>query len=241
MQRMSRIVAILRSGDAQLWGPGTHAVDTPRLLPTPNSSGQSTRRPAARAGRSRPGPCTRARTKRRGLSARPARIGSSRLAWSIWEAGCTGCVRLRPLWREAASPVPALPPAGLADLRTDHAGAVGDVQISRGILALSRDGEVRAFAAQLLATELLRLRRIRHPLPTPVRARVLPLWRVAGWLTGALSALFRGIRYLRRSPRSSASSTATAPSRSRGSPRATNWSNGGARWRPAGATRRSHT
>jgi ubiquinone biosynthesis monooxygenase Coq7 len=77
----------------------------------------------------------------------------------------------------------------LADLRTDHAGEVGAAQVYRGILAVARDGELRAFAAHHLATELLHLRRIRQWMPASARSRLLPLWRAAGWLTGAMPAL----------------------------------------------------
>jgi ubiquinone biosynthesis monooxygenase Coq7 len=93
------------------------------------------------------------------------------------------------LWRGAAEPSNALPAVVLADLRTDHAGEVGAVQIYRGILAVARNSELRAFAARHLAAELLHLRRIRQWLPASARSRLLPLWRVAGWLTGAMPAL----------------------------------------------------
>ena len=89
----------------------------------------------------------------------------------------------------AASRANALPDAVLADLRTDHAGEEGAAQIYRGILAVARDGELRAFAAHHLATELLHLRRIRQWMPASARSRLLPLWRAAGWLTGAMPAL----------------------------------------------------
>jgi demethoxyubiquinone hydroxylase (CLK1/Coq7/Cat5 family) len=108
---------------------------------------------------------------------------------SVLELAYSAFLRLRPLWRRAASPASALPAATLADLRTDHAGEVGAVQIYRGILAVSRDSEVRAFAARHLATELLHLRRMRQWVPVSSRSRLLPLWRVAGWVTGALPAL----------------------------------------------------
>ncbi len=108
---------------------------------------------------------------------------------NVLELGYSTFLRLRPLWRRAATPPSALPAAVVADLRTDHAGEVGAVQIYRGILAVARDGELRAFAARHLATEVLHLRRIRHWLPSSARSRLLPLWRVAGWVTGAMPAL----------------------------------------------------
>ena len=85
-----------------------------------------------------------------------------------------------------AAPLPA---ALMADLRTDHAGEVGAVMIYRGVLAATRDEGVRRFANRHLATEEGHLAEI-EPLLTPrQRSRLLPLWRVAGWLTGALPAL----------------------------------------------------
>jgi ubiquinone biosynthesis monooxygenase Coq7 len=80
----------------------------------------------------------------------------------------------RPLWRE---------------LRTDHAGEAGAVMIYRGILAVSRDPRVRAFARVHLETEARHLALIEAVVPPAGRSRLLPLWRVAGWLTGALPAL----------------------------------------------------
>jgi demethoxyubiquinone hydroxylase (CLK1/Coq7/Cat5 family) len=108
---------------------------------------------------------------------------------NVLEFGYSIFLRLRPSWRRAATPPNALPLAVVADLRTDHAGEVGAVQIYRGILAIARDSELRAFAARHLAAELLHLRRIRQWLPASARSRLSPLWRVAGWLTGAMPAL----------------------------------------------------
>lgn len=83
----------------------------------------------------------------------------------------------------------ALPAWLAADLRTDHAGETGAVCIYRGLLAASRDAGVRAFAQRHLATEHAHLARIEAWLPPAARSRLLPLWRLAGWLTGALPAL----------------------------------------------------
>lgn len=86
--------------------------------------------------------------------------------------------------------VPAAMPAWLvADLRSDHAGETGAVWIYRGVLALSRDRALRAFAQRHLATEQRHLGLIDTCLPATAHSRLLPLWRVAGWLTGALPAL----------------------------------------------------
>ena len=84
---------------------------------------------------------------------------------------------------------PALPAPVIADLRTDQAGEVGAVCIYLGVLAITRNPTLRAFARRHLATERSHLQRIEAWLPPPHHSRLLPLWRVAGWLTGALPAL----------------------------------------------------
>ena len=84
----------------------------------------------------------------------------------------------------------SLPADVVADLRTDHAGETGAVCIYRGVLRFARDPALRAFAQRHLATEQAHLRQIEAWLPKADRSRLLPLWLVAGWLTGALPALF---------------------------------------------------
>jgi ubiquinone biosynthesis monooxygenase Coq7 len=76
----------------------------------------------------------------------------------------------------------------VSDLRTDHAGETGAVMIYRGILATTRDAAVRRFAQGHLATEAAHLAAIEQLLAPRQRSRLLPLWRAAGWLTGALPA-----------------------------------------------------
>ena len=86
---------------------------------------------------------------------------------------------------DAAGPLTA---ALIADLRTDHAGESGAVMIYRGILAITGDVGVRQFAHGHLATEVSHLAQIEPLLAPRHRSRLLPLWRIAGWLTGALPA-----------------------------------------------------
>jgi len=81
-----------------------------------------------------------------------------------------------------------LPPRLVSDLRTDHAGETGAVMIYRGILAFTRDAAVRGFSQQHLATEAGHLAAVEQLLAPRHRSRLLPLWRAAGWLTGALPA-----------------------------------------------------
>ena len=83
-----------------------------------------------------------------------------------------------------------LTPALIADLQSDHAGEAGAVAIYRGMLAVTRDKAVRRFAIKHIRTELRHLRFFERWLPRRHHSRLLPLWRAAGWLLGATSALF---------------------------------------------------
>ena len=78
----------------------------------------------------------------------------------------------------------------VGDLRSDHAGETGAVWIYRGLLAVSRDSGVREFARRHRITEQSHLDKINAVLPWPQRSRLLPGWRAAGFLTGAIPALF---------------------------------------------------
>ena len=88
------------------------------------------------------------------------------------------------------APGDILPEWVFADLRADHAGEVGAVCIYQGVLQFSRDPELRAFAEHHLATEQKHLRLISDWLPAAQHSSLLTLWRLAGFLTGALPALF---------------------------------------------------
>ncbi len=85
---------------------------------------------------------------------------------------------------------PKVSPALVGDLRSDHAGETGAVWIYHGLLAVSRDAGVREFAQRHRTTEQGHLDKIEAVLPWPQRSRLLPAWRVAGFLTGALPAFF---------------------------------------------------
>ena len=76
------------------------------------------------------------------------------------------------------------------DLRSDHAGETGAVWIYHGLLVASSNAGVREFARRHRTTEQTHLDKINAVLPWPQRSRLLPGWRVAGFLTGALPALF---------------------------------------------------
>ena len=83
-----------------------------------------------------------------------------------------------------------LPDWVLGDLRTDHAGELGAVCIYQGVLRFARDPALQAFAQHHLVTEQKHLRLIEAWLPEAHYSRLLPVWRLAGFLTGALPALF---------------------------------------------------
>ena len=76
------------------------------------------------------------------------------------------------------------------ELRSDHAGEVGAVMIYRDVLAISRDTKVRRFADAHLRTEQQHLQLMEDIVPVAGRTRLLPVWRLMGWLTGAMPALF---------------------------------------------------
>jgi ubiquinone biosynthesis monooxygenase Coq7 len=92
--------------------------------------------------------------------------------------------------RTIFTPGDQLPAWVFADLRTDHAGEVGAVCIYQGVLQFARDPALRSFAEHHLLTEQKHLRLISAWLPSSQHSRLLPLWRLAGFLTGALPALF---------------------------------------------------
>jgi ubiquinone biosynthesis monooxygenase Coq7 len=90
------------------------------------------------------------------------------------------------------APLHTLPlgPDDIRDLRSDHAGEAGAVQIYRGILAVSRNEVVRTFAREHLATEQRHLAFFESWLSPGARSHALPVWKTAGWLLGATAALF---------------------------------------------------
>jgi ubiquinone biosynthesis monooxygenase Coq7 len=79
------------------------------------------------------------------------------------------------------------------ELRSDHAGETGAVYLYKGIVAVAQwrgDEEMFLFAKAHGATEADHLKQVEHWLPTSQRSLLLGPWRLAGWLTGALPALF---------------------------------------------------
>jgi len=79
------------------------------------------------------------------------------------------------------------------ELRSDHAGETGAVYIYKGIIAvatLRQDTELIHFAKHHGVTEAEHLRLIELVLEKKYRSHLLGPWRLAGWLTGAIPALF---------------------------------------------------
>ena len=76
------------------------------------------------------------------------------------------------------------------ELRANHAGEAGAVAIYRGILVVTRDTALRTFATNHLETEARHLTVMEGLLPRARRSRLLPVWRAAGFVTGALPAHF---------------------------------------------------
>lgn len=75
------------------------------------------------------------------------------------------------------------------ELRTDHAGETGAIAIYDGILAMSSCKKVRGFATKHRETEKRHLQHIESILSASQRSLLLPLWRIAGFCTGAIPAL----------------------------------------------------
>ena len=129
-----------------------------------------------------------------------ARLGRLPGMTPLMEGAYKGFLRVRPAmqalarrWDRPAAPtavsaVSALPREVRRELRTDHAGETGAVMIYRGVLAVSRNATLRAFAQHHLLTEQRHLELVEAFLPRRERSWLLPLWRVSGWLTGALPA-----------------------------------------------------
>jgi ubiquinone biosynthesis monooxygenase Coq7 len=79
------------------------------------------------------------------------------------------------------------------ELRSDHAGETGAVYIYKGIIAVAtllKNQELIRFAKKHGATEAEHLQLIEAVLEKKYRSRLLGPWRIAGWLTGAMPALF---------------------------------------------------
>ncbi len=77
-----------------------------------------------------------------------------------------------------------------AELRSDHAGETGAVAIYNGILKVTRNPELIAFALEHREAEMEHLALIEEKVPVAGRSRLLLAWRMAGFATGFLPTLF---------------------------------------------------
>lgn len=77
----------------------------------------------------------------------------------------------------------------IKDLRSDHAGETGAVWIYRGVLRVARDPEVVSFATHHLEAERRHLAFFQAWLPKKHQSKLIPLWKVSGFLLGAVAAL----------------------------------------------------
>lgn len=78
------------------------------------------------------------------------------------------------------------------ELRSNHAGETGAVFIYKGIAAIAKirkDMELLTLAKEHGATEAEHLTLIESVLANKLQSRLIVLWRIAGWLIGALPAL----------------------------------------------------
>ena len=76
------------------------------------------------------------------------------------------------------------------EMRCSHAGETGAVWIYRGILASRPQGELLTFAREHLAGESEHLRFFEQLQCCYRPSFMLPLWRIAGFLTGFLPAMW---------------------------------------------------
>lgn len=79
------------------------------------------------------------------------------------------------------------------ELRSDHAGELGAVEIYRGIKAVALwrgDHELMRFADEHGTVEKRHLSSMELLVPIEQRSKLQVPWQIAGWLTGAIPALF---------------------------------------------------
>ena len=108
---------------------------------------------------------------------------------------------------------PASPTAVTADLRANQAGEGRAFCSCQGVVALSLDLALRAFAQRHLATEWSPLQRINAWLPRAHHSRLPLLWHAAGWFIGTQPALLGRKPTLVRGKPPSNSSSCTLRSR----------------------------
>lgn len=122
---------------------------------------------------------------------------------SFFELAYRGFLKVRPLLQTVAKRLEPQRQESLAnvgndvhllrELRSDHAGETGAVSIYYGIAAVAKwqgNAQLLDFASRHQATEAEHLRLIEEWIKLDAHSKLLGPWRLAGWLTGALPALF---------------------------------------------------
>ena len=74
-------------------------------------------------------------------------------------------------------------------LRSDHAGELGAVYIYVGILKTTKCPKIKTFANTHLITERKHLKEIERILPRINRSKCLSIWKISGFLLGAICGL----------------------------------------------------
>lgn len=117
-----------------------------------------------------------------------------RLPGGLWlmDAVYALFLRIRPLMQRWASHYfrpDWLPVAMIAAIRSDHAGETGAVWIYRSMQWFTRDPHLRAMLEAHQSQEQIHLDAMKRILPWRFRSRLLPIWMVAGIVTGSIPAL----------------------------------------------------
>lgn len=119
-------------------------------------------------------------------------------AKTLLDLGYDGFLRWRPKLQAVAHELArshALPSWIVPAVRSDQAGETGAVHIYRAMLRFGRDRSLHPMLREHLEQESRHLKALDALLPWKHRSRLLPVWRVAGYLTGLVPALF-GTRWM---------------------------------------------
>ncbi|MBM3409559.1 MAG: DUF393 domain-containing protein [Betaproteobacteria bacterium] len=117
-----------------------------------------------------------------------------RLPGGVWlmDTVYAGFLRLRPFLqrtvRSVVSEPSVIPQVMIPAIRSDHAGETGAVWIYRAMLLWSRDQQLRPLLKEHAEQEQQHLTAFNELLPWRFRSRLLPAWRLAGWLVGTVAA-----------------------------------------------------
>jgi demethoxyubiquinone hydroxylase (CLK1/Coq7/Cat5 family) len=119
-------------------------------------------------------------------------------ATSLLELGYGVFLRWRPKLQSVAHELArshTLPSWIVPAIRSDQAGETGAVQIYNAMLRFGRDRSLHPMLLEHLEQENRHLDALNALLPWKHRSRLLPVWRLAGYLTGLIPALL-GTRWM---------------------------------------------